>query len=204
VFERFTERARQVVVHAQEEARTLRHNYIGTEHLLLGLLREDSTAAHALGRFAVTHEAVRAQVARIVGQGDDVATGQIPFTPRAKKVLELSLRETLDNSESYIGPEHILLGLVREGDGVGARILMDFAPLESIRVAVLERASVEGEPPPLAGSEVAYRRASRLSRIPRGVTSSGPRTIVSPLLVGWTLFAVALGVGVLIGWAIWG
>src|SRR6266550_6015939 len=109
MFERFTEQARQVVVFAQEEARTLRHNYIGTEHLLLGLLREPSAASRALERFDLTHEEVQAQVARIIGQGDEVATGQIPFTPRAKKVLELSLREALKEGHNYIGPEHILL-----------------------------------------------------------------------------------------------
>src|SRR6266567_7041287 len=137
MFERFTDRARQVVVLAQEEARVLRHsvlrhNYIGTEHILLGLVREGGAAARALDGFDVTLEEVQAQVARIIGQGDEVTTGQIPFTPRAKKVLELSLREALDNSESYIGPEHILLGLLREGEGVAARILMDFAQLEEI------------------------------------------------------------------------
>jgi len=137
MFERFTERARQVVVLAQGEARTLRHNYIGTEHLLLGLLREDGAAARALDEFDVTFEEVQAQVARIIGQGDEVTTGQIPFTPRAKKVLELSLREALDSGDNYIGPEHILLGMVREGDGVAARILMDFAQLEEIRAAAL-------------------------------------------------------------------
>src|SRR5204863_5073888 len=137
MFERFTEQARQVVVFAQEEARALRHNYIGTEHILLGLLREGGAAARALEPFHVTQDGVQAQVARIIGQGDELLTGQIPFTPRTKKVLELSLREAMDNSESYIGPEHILLGLLREGEGVAARILMDFAQLEEIRAAAL-------------------------------------------------------------------
>jgi ATP-dependent Clp protease ATP-binding subunit ClpA len=127
MFERFTERARQVVVLAQDEARTLRHNYIGTEHLLLGLLREqDGLAARVLDSFAVTVEEVRAQVVGIVGEGDEVTTGQIPFTPRAKKVLELSLREARAMRHGYIGTEHILLGLVRENEGVAARILLDF------------------------------------------------------------------------------
>src|ERR671922_1476889 len=138
MFERFTERARQVVVLAQEEARSLRHNYIGTEHLLLGLLREEGVAAKLLDSFDVTVEEVRAQVARIVGQGDEVVTGQIPFTPRAKKVLELSLREALSLGHNYIGTEHILLGLVRENEGVAARILLDFdAEAEKIRNEII-------------------------------------------------------------------
>src|SRR6476660_164820 len=135
MFERFTERARQVVVLAQDEARTLKHNYIGTEHILLGLLREEEgLAARVLESLDITVEEVRAQVARIVGQGDEVTSGQIPFTPRAKKVLELALREALSLGHNYIGTEHILLGLVRENEGVAARILLDFdADAEQIR-----------------------------------------------------------------------
>ena len=117
MFERFTERARQVVVLAQEEARTLKHNYIGTEHILLGLLREEEgLAARVLESLDITVERVRAQVVRIVGSGEEVTSGQIPFTPRAKKVLELALREALSLGHNYIGTEHILLGLVREND----------------------------------------------------------------------------------------
>ena len=128
MFERFTERARQVVVLAQDEARTLKHNYIGTEHILLGLLREEEgLAARVLDSLDITVEEVRAQVARIIGQGDEVTTeANIPFTPRAKKVLELALREALSLGHNYIGTEHILLGLVRENEGVAARILLDF------------------------------------------------------------------------------
>src|SRR5436190_20260349 len=127
MFERFTERARQVVVLAQDEARALKHNYIGTEHLLLGLLREEeSLAAMALESLDIMVEDVRAQVARIVGLGDEVTTGQIPYTPRAKKVFELALREALSVGHDYIGTEHILLGIVREHEGVAARILLDF------------------------------------------------------------------------------
>jgi hypothetical protein len=274
MFERFTEQARQVVVLAQDEARTLRHNYIGTEHLLLGLLRE-GTVARVLQRLEVTLEEVQAQVARIIGQGDEVATGQIPFTPRAKKVLELSLREALKEGDNYIGPEHILLGLVAEGEGVAARILMDFAPLGNIRLAALDVGEEEefkpespplapevieeiervrgekekalesqdweraaeardrefrlssaarslqrawrGEEPPRAeglpwsvqstvgrSAESTYRLAPLFSRIPKRSSTYGPPTMRSQLLVGWMLFAVALGVGVLIGWAIWG
>src|SRR4249920_1182704 len=146
MFERFTERARQVVVLAQDEARTLKHNYIGTEHILLGLLREEEgLAARVLDTLDITVEEVRAQVARIVGQGDEVTTGQIPFTPRAKKVLELALREALSLGHNYIGTEHILLGLVRENEGVAARILLDFdADSEKIRNEVIRMLSGPG------------------------------------------------------------
>src|SRR4051795_13362650 len=124
MFERFTERARQVVVLAQHEARTLRHNYIGTEHLLLGLLREEEgLAARVLGELGVTLEGSREQVANIVGEGDEGTTGQIPFTPRAKRVLELSLSEATALGHGYVGTEHLLLGMAREGSGVAARIL---------------------------------------------------------------------------------
>ena len=147
MFERFTERARQVVVLAQDEARALKHNYIGTEHILLGLLREEEgLAARVLESLDITVEEVRAQVARIVGQGDEVTTGQIPFTPRAKKVLELALREALSLGHNYIGTEHILLGLVRENEGVAARILLDFdADAETVRANLLSRLAAPGE-----------------------------------------------------------
>jgi ATP-dependent Clp protease ATP-binding subunit ClpC len=156
VFERFTERARQVVVLAQDEARALKHNYIGTEHILLGLLREEEgLAARVLESLDITVEEVRAQVARIVGQGDEVTSGQIPFTPRAKKVLELALREALSLGHNYIGTEHILLGLVRENEGVAARILLDFdADAEKIRNEIIRmlsgpgrRGQAQGGPP---------------------------------------------------------
>ena len=148
VFERFTERARQVALFAQEEARTLLHNYIGTEHILLGLLREEEgLAARVLESLDITVERVRAQVVRIVGSGDEKTTGQIPFTPRAKKVLELALREALSLGHNYIGTEHILLGLVRENEGVAARILLDFdADAEKIRNAIIRVLSGPGRP----------------------------------------------------------
>ena len=148
VFERFTERARQVVVLAQEEARTLTHNYIGTEHILLGLLREEEgLAARALESLDITIERVRTQVVRIVGSGEEATSGQIPFTPRAKKVLELALREALSLGHNYIGTEHILLGLVRENEGIAARILLDFdADSEKIRNAVIRMLSGPGTP----------------------------------------------------------
>lgn len=125
MFERFTERARQVVVLAQEESRMFKHHYIGSEHILLGLLREqEGVAARVLESFDVTVERVREQVVRIVGPGEDVPTGQIPFTPRAKKILELSLREALSLGHNYIGTEHVLLGLLHQGEGVAVRILV--------------------------------------------------------------------------------
>jgi ATP-dependent Clp protease ATP-binding subunit ClpA len=155
VFERFTDRARQVVVLAQEEARGLKHNYIGTEHLLLGLLREEQgVAARVLAARHVTLEGVRDRIAVIVGAGEEVAAGQIPFTPRAKKVLELALREALSIGHNYIGTEHILLGLVRENDGVAAAILDDFGlDPEQVRAEVIEVLGPEsiGEPIPERG-----------------------------------------------------
>lgn len=126
MFERFTERARQVVVLAQEESRALQHGYIGTEHVLMGLLREEEAlAARVLEQEAVTIEKVREYAVKIIGRGDESVSGQLPFTPRAKKVLELALREALSLGHSYIGTEHILLGLVRENEGVAARILLE-------------------------------------------------------------------------------
>src|SRR5438309_12082511 len=146
MFERFTERARQVVVLAQEEARTLKHNYIGTEHILLGLLREEEgLAARVLESLDITVERVRAQVVRIVGSAEEVTSGQTPFTPRAKKVLELALREALSLGHNYIGTEHILLGLVPGNEGVAARILLDFAAhSEKIRNEVIRMLSGPG------------------------------------------------------------
>ena len=125
MFERFTDRARRVVVLAQDEAKALNHNYIGTEHLLLGLISEgEGVAAKALESLDISLEAVRAQVEEIIGHGTSTPTGHIPFTPRAKKVLELSLREALQMNHSYIGTEHILLGLIREGEGIAAQVLI--------------------------------------------------------------------------------
>jgi ATP-dependent Clp protease ATP-binding subunit ClpC len=123
MFERFTNAARQVIVHAQEEARELNHDYIGTEHLLLGLLDTDGTARHTLTEFRVDPDGIRTQVLEIVGRGAHAPSGHIPFTPRAKKVLELALREALELKHDYIGTEHVLLGILREGDGVGAQVL---------------------------------------------------------------------------------
>jgi ATP-dependent Clp protease ATP-binding subunit ClpA len=147
LFERFTPRARQVVVFAHDEACALKHNYIGTEHILLGLLREqEGLAARVLGSLDITLEAVREQVARIIGQGEEATAGEIPFTPRAKKVLELSLREAMSLKHHYLGTEHILLGLARENEGVAARILLDLgADAPTIRSEVMRMFS--GRPP---------------------------------------------------------
>ncbi|SRR6266498_864306 len=124
MFERFTDRSRRVVVNAQEEASRLKHNYIGTEHLLLGLIREgEGVAANALESMGISLEAVRAQVEEITGEGTQEPTGHIPFTPRAKKVIELSLREALQLGHNYIGTEHLLLAIIREGEGVAAQVL---------------------------------------------------------------------------------
>ena len=140
MFERFTEKARRVVVYAQEEARMLNQNYIGTEHLLLGLIREqDGIAAKALESLNISLEDVHGQVEDLIGRGTFVPTGHIPFTPRAKKVLELSLREALQLGHNYIGTEHILLGLIREGEGVAAQVLLNLgADLEKVRSAVIQ------------------------------------------------------------------
>jgi ATP-dependent Clp protease ATP-binding subunit ClpC len=150
LFERFTDRARRVVVLAQEEARLLNHNYIGTEHILLGLIHEgEGVAARALESLDISLDSVRSQVVEIIGQGAQAPTGHIPFTPRAKKVLELSLREALQLGHNYIGTEHILLGLIREGEGVAAQVLQKLgAELHKVRQTVIQLLSgVQGEEP---------------------------------------------------------
>src|SRR6187455_2791563 len=140
MFERFTDRARRVVVLAQEEARMLNHNYIGTEHILLGLIHEgEGVAAKALESLGISLEGVRQQVEEIIGQGQQAPSGHIPFTPRAKKVLELSLREALQLGHNYIGTEHILLGPIREGEGVAAQVLVKLgADLNRVRQQVIQ------------------------------------------------------------------
>jgi hypothetical protein len=171
MFERFTEPARQVVVLAQDEARALKHDNIGSEHLLLGLLRdEDTTAGRALAELGITVEEVRAQVARIVGQGDEVTTGQIPFTPRAKKILELGVTVARERGDKVIGPEHILLGIARENEGVASRILLDFdADAERIVTQVeLELAHPPGksrDPLPAPDDDEAERLVAEIRRI---------------------------------------
>ena len=157
MFERFTDRARRVVVLAQEEARMLNHNYIGTEHILLGLIHEgEGVAAKALESLNISLEAVRQQVEEIIGQGQAAPTGHIPFTPRAKKVLELSLREALQLGHNYIGTEHILLGLIREGEGVAAQVLQKLgADLNRVRQTVIQLLSgyTAGKGEQVAGSQ---------------------------------------------------
>ncbi len=155
MFERFTDRARRVVVLAQEEARMLNHNYIGTEHILLGLIHEgEGVAAKSLESLGISLEAVRQQVEEIIGQGQQAPSGHIPFTPRAKKVLELSLREALQLGHNYIGTEHILLGLIREGEGVAAQVLVKLgADLNRVRQQVIQLLSgYQGKEPAAAGA----------------------------------------------------
>ena len=151
MFERFTDRARRVIVLAQDEARELDHNYIGTEHILLGLLRDgEGVAVAALDALGISLDETRAKVTEIIGRGSEQPSGHIPFTPRAKKVLELSLREALELGNDYIGTEHILLGLIREGEGVAAQVLVDLgAGPDQTREKVLELVrggGGEGEP----------------------------------------------------------
>ena len=168
MFERFTEQARQVVVLAQEETRALRHNHIGTEHLLLGLLREaDGVAARALSTLEVSLEKVRGEITRIVGEGEDESQGQIPFTPRAKKVLELALREALALGHNYIGTEHILLGLVRESEGVAARILHDLeVDADRVRQEVMRvLAGPTGRQPAGAATAAAEGKERKSSKV---------------------------------------
>jgi ATP-dependent Clp protease ATP-binding subunit ClpC len=195
VFERFTERARQVVVLAQDEARLLRHGYIGTEHLLLGLFREEEgIAARVLESFATVEE-VRGQVVRIVGQGNGVTSGQIPFTPRAKQVLELALREALSIGHNYIGTEHVLLGLARENDGVAMQILRDFdADAEKIREAVLGVLSGSGR----QREQIGVARLGRLPERPRV-----EERLRGPLYAAIACAGAAFPLGLLVGWLVW-
>ena len=200
MFERFTERARQVVVLAQEEARTLKHNYIGTEHILLGLLREEEgLAARVLESLDITVERVRAQVVRIVGSGEEVTSGQIPFTPRAKKVLELALREALSLGHNYIGTEHILLGLVRENEGVAARILLDFdADSEKIRNEVIRMLLGAGSRQRSSGSGSGSQ--GRVSEPAPSRFGEEPMATPSDVELGWRdrpIALAALGAAVL-------
>lgn len=153
MFERFTDRARRVVVLAQEESQRLSHNYIGSEHLLLGLLAErEGVAARALESLNVTLTAAREQVEEIIGPGQQTPRGHIPFTPRAKKILELSLREALTMGSEVIDTEHLLLGLIDEGDGVGAQILQRLgATAQAVREAVARLISAEPEAAEMTG-----------------------------------------------------
>jgi ATP-dependent Clp protease ATP-binding subunit ClpA len=165
VFERFTDRARRVVVLAQEEARMLNHKYLGTEHILLGLIHEgEGVAARALESLGISLEAVRQQVEEIIGQGQQVPPGHIPFTPRAKKVLELARREATDLGHNYIGTEHILLGLIREGEGVAAQVLVQLgADLGGVRQQVIQLLhGYQGDEPADSGPRRGKRARARL------------------------------------------
>jgi ATP-dependent Clp protease ATP-binding subunit ClpA len=165
MFERFTDRARRVMVLAQEEARLLNHNHIGTEHLLLGLIHEgEGVAAQALESLGVSLPTVRQRVEEIIGRGQQALAGRIPFTPRAKKVLELSRREALAMGHNYVGTEHILLGLLREGDGVAAQVLVGMgADLNRVRQQVIRILSGHHDKDEPKGGRAA-RRAGKAGR----------------------------------------
>ena len=214
MFERFTDRGRRVVVLAQEEARLLNHNYIGTEHILLGLIHErEGVAARALVGLGISLEAVRQQVEEVVGQGQSAPTGHIPFTPRAKKVLELSLREALNLGHNYIGTEHILLGLIREGEGVAAQVLVKLgADLSRVRQEVVKllEGQAEGATDPVAFEVLRERGGAPASMLVGGPPSAAERQRAEPVRVvplmleaasgdGWRL--VLLSLEVWSGWA---
>ena len=206
MFERFTERARQVVVFAQDEARELQHDYIGTEHLLLGLLRDEHVlAARILDSFDVTLEEARAQVVRVVGLGGETPPGPMPFTSRAKKVLELSLQEALSLGHQYIGTEHILLGIVRETESVGARILADFdVDADTVRnevVRVLGRG--HGARRPAAFEGEAALEGEAMASVEFGPDDAVTRNLRIALIAAIALATAAFPLGLLFGWLIW-
>ena len=188
MFERFTDRARRVVVLAQEEARMLNHNYIGTEHILLGLIHEgEGVAAKSLESLGISLEGVRSQVEEIIGQGQQAPSGHIPFTPRAKKVLELSLREALQLGHNYIGTEHILLGLIREGEGVAAQVLVKLgADLNRVRQQVIQLLSgYQGKEPAAAGAapgEAAPSTSLVLDQFGRNLTQAAREGKLDPVI----------------------
>ncbi|MFT4297428.1 MAG: ATP-dependent Clp protease ATP-binding subunit [Micropruina sp.] len=188
MFDRFTDRARRVIVLAQDEARMLNHNYIGTEHILLGLIHEgEGVAAKALEALGISLEAVRGQVEEIIGQGQQAPTGHIPFTPRAKKVLELSMREALQINHPYIGTEHILLGLIREGEGVAAQVLIKLgADLNRVRNQVLQLLSgFQGKEAATAGAPEAgpqQQGSSILDQFGRNLTQAARENKLDPVI----------------------
>jgi len=185
LFERFTDRARRVVVLAQEEARLLNHNYIGTEHILLGLIHEgEGVAAKALESLGISLEAVRQQVEEIIGQGQQAPSGHIPFTPRAKKVLELSLREALQLGHNYIGTEHILLGLIREGEGVAAQVLVKLgADLNRVRQQVIQLLNgYQSKEPAGTASESAPSTSLVLDQFGRNLTQAAREGKLDPVI----------------------
>src|SRR5437764_2944050 len=187
MFERFTDRARRVVVLAQEEARMLNHNYIGTEHILLGLIHEgEGVAAKSLESLGISLEGVRSQVEEIIGQGQQAPSGHIPFTPRAKKVLELSLREALQLGHNYIGTEHILLGLIREGEGVAAQVLVKLgADLNRVRQQVIQLLSgYQGKEAAAAGgpAEGTPSTSLVLDQFGRNLTQAARESKLDPVI----------------------
>jgi ATP-dependent Clp protease ATP-binding subunit ClpC len=185
MFERFTDRARRVVVLAQEEARMLNHNYIGTEHILLGLIHEgEGVAAKALESLSISLDAVRQQVEEIIGQGQQAPSGHIPFTPRAKKVLELSLREALQLGHNYIGTEHILLGLIREGEGVAAQVLVKLgADLNKVRQQVIQLLNgYQSKEPAGTASEATPSTSLVLDQFGRNLTQAAREGKLDPVI----------------------
>jgi len=193
LFERFTDRARRVLVLAQEEARLLNHNFIGTEHILLGLIHEgEGTAAKALESLGITLEAVREKVEETIGPAGASTTGSPPFTPRAKKVLELSLREALQLGHNYIGTEHMLLGVVREGEGVAATVLQSLgADLSRVRQQVIQllssgglggkEAAASGQAAP-AGTEQGTSGSAVLDQFGRNLTTMAREKKLDPVI----------------------
>ena len=206
MFERFTDRARRVVVLAQEEARHLDHNYIGTEHILLGLIHEgEGVAAKALESLGIALEGVRQQVEEIIGQGQQAPSGHIPFTPRAKKVLELSLREALQLGHNYIGTEHILLGLIREGEGVAAQVLVKLgASFDRVRQQVVQlladASALQAEQVAGMSSRITQQQATAMAVGGPGVYQEEPAELVRvvPLArevhreAGWRVVLISL------------
>jgi len=186
MFEKFTDKARRVVVLAQEEAKSLNHNYIGTEHILLGLLHEgEGVAAKALEALGISQEAVRDQVKEIIGQGQQTPTGHIPFTPRAKKVLELSLREALQLGHSYIGTEHLLLGLIKEGEGVAAQVLTKLGA-DSNKVRAQVQQMLQGfdnkEATPVGGEQVPQKGSQVLDQFGKNLTAAAAEGKLDPVI----------------------
>src|SRR5260370_6422128 len=187
MFERFTDRARRVVVLAQEEARMLNHDYTGTEHVLLGLIHEgEGVAAKALDSLGISQQAVRQQVEEITGQGQQAPSGHIPFTPRAKRVLELALREAVQLGHNYIGTEHLLLGLIREGEGVAAQVLVKLgADLDRVRQQVNQLLhGDQGREPaaPVAPSETAPSTSLVLDQFGRNLTQGAREGKLDPVI----------------------
>jgi len=195
VFERFTEPARQVVVFAQDEATALKHNYIGTEHILLGLLRQrDGDAAQALASLGIRLEDMRAEIVAVVGEGDERITGQLAFTPRAKRALELAAQEARALGQEHLAPEHILLGVVRRDDGIANQILLARgSDSEQVREEVLRQLKTTVPPDYEKRMKEAQRSLERSRLLP-----------YIPLIVGTLLlFGAGVGFGILIGWKIW-